>query len=69
MHKRKRAKRTKLLKPLVTEQHQRQKQGRRDDETLATKQRERKQPNAEIAEELHQRAIAQPYACIGFMKS
>jgi hypothetical protein len=61
MHKRKRAKRTILVKPLVTEQHQRQKQGRRNDETLAQKQRARTQPNAETAEELHQRAIAQPY--------
>src|ERR1043166_9382060 len=61
MYKRKRPKRSKLLRPLVTEQRQRQKQGRRSDETLATKQREHKRSNPEIAEELHQRAIAQPY--------
>jgi hypothetical protein len=61
MQKRKRPKRPKLLKPVVTEQHQRQKQARRDDGTFVTKQRERKRSNAEIAEELHQRAIAQPY--------
>ena len=60
MYKRKRPKRSTLLKPLVTER-QRQKQGRRSDETLATKQREHKRSNAEIAEELHTRAIAQPY--------
>ena len=61
MYKRKRPKRSKLLKPLVTEQRQRQKQSRRNDETLAIKQREHKWSNAEVAEELHQRAIAQPY--------
>jgi hypothetical protein len=61
MQKRKRPKRPTLLKPVVTEQRQRQKQARRDDETLVTKQRERKRSNAEVAEELHQRAIAQPY--------
>gem|GEM_PF-3541554 len=61
MQKRKRPKKPKLLKPLVPEQQQRQKQARRDDETRATKQRERKQSNAEVAEELHRCAIAQPY--------
>jgi len=61
MYKRKRPRRSTLLKPVVTEQRQRQKQGRRSDETLGTKQREHKRSNAEIAEELHQRAIAQPY--------
>jgi hypothetical protein len=59
MQKRKRSNRPKLLKPVVTEQRQRQKQARRDDETLVTKQRERKRSNAEVAEVLHQRAIAQ----------
>jgi len=61
MQKRKRPKKPKLLKPLVPEQRQRQKQARRYDETRATKQRERKQSNAEVAEELHRCAIAQPY--------
>ena len=60
MHKRKHPTKSKLLKPLVTEQHQRQKQAWRDDKTLFPKQRERKR-STEIAEELHQRAIAQPY--------
>ena len=61
MQKRKRPKKPKLLKPLITEQQQAQKQARRDDKTLAKKQRARKQSNPEVAEELHQRAIAQPY--------
>ena len=61
MQKRKRSTRPKLLKPVVTEQHQRRKQARRDDGTFVTKQRERKRSNAEGAGELHQRAIAQPY--------
>jgi hypothetical protein len=50
-----------MLKPPVTGQHQQQKQARRDDEMLATTQRERKPSYVKIAEELHQRAIAQPY--------
>ena len=61
MQKRKRAKKPKVLEPFVTEQHQRQNQARRDDETLVTRQRERKRSNAEVAEELHQRTIAQRY--------
>jgi hypothetical protein len=61
MRKRKRPKKPHLLKPFVTEQHQRHKRARRDDETPVTKQHERRRSNAEVAEELHQRALAQPY--------
>jgi hypothetical protein len=61
MNKRKGRTKSKLLKHFVTEQPQRQKQAGGDDTTPAKKERERRPLNAEIGEELHQRAIAQPY--------
>ena len=61
MYKKQRPTKSRRIKSLVTEQHQRQKQARRDDKTVTTKQCEHKRSDASIAEELHQRAVTQPY--------